>query len=211
MTDADTRRRTGYALTTPCRNCPFRTDISPYLRADRAREIAASLRDGGTFDCHKTITFDDVDDDGEDQPRRTGREQQCAGALIVMQREGFAGQMTRISGRLGLYDPDRLDVDAPVFGSLGEWIRAQDGGDVPTAEIDGEVLEFEHCGIVGPDCEDPAGYGGSDGVWENDDPPTCHPVDDTCSYCGAPVCTACRADRADQVLCVDCAETEETT
>jgi hypothetical protein len=206
MTTAETRRRAGYALTAPCRNCPFRTDLEPYLRADRAREIAAALHDGGTFDCHKTVTYDDEPED--DGPRRTGREQQCAGALIVMEREGTAGQATRIAGRLGLHDPDRLDLDAPVFDSLAEWVRAQDGGAVPTVEVDGEVLEYEHCGIVGPDCEDPAGYGGSGGVWENDDPPTCHPIDDVCGHCSAPVCTACRADR-DEVLCADCADVEE--
>jgi hypothetical protein len=199
-----TARKSGYALTTPCHNCPFRNDIDPYLRAERAREIAASLRNSGEFTCHKTVTFGD--DDDEPQPVHTGREQQCAGAAIILEKEGMPGQMMRISERLGLYDRDRLDMQAPVYESLTAWVHAQDGGTIPTVIVDGEVLEFEHCGIVAEDCEDPAGYGGSGGAWENDEPPTCHPIDDCCSWCGSPMCSACRAD---DDRCVTCAEDDE--
>ena len=34
-----------YKLKSPCSNCPFRTDIRPYLRPDRAEEILSHLRD----------------------------------------------------------------------------------------------------------------------------------------------------------------------
>ncbi len=45
-----------YTLRQPCNNCPFRTNVQPYLRPERAQEIARALRDGGEFPCHKTST-----------------------------------------------------------------------------------------------------------------------------------------------------------
>jgi hypothetical protein len=50
-----------YTMTTPCPKCPFRTDIRPYLRTDRAEEIADSLVHS-EFPCHKTTQHDDDDE-----------------------------------------------------------------------------------------------------------------------------------------------------
>lgn len=41
----------------PCRKCPFRNDCAPYLRHDRAQEIAQGLLAGGSFTCHETSTL----------------------------------------------------------------------------------------------------------------------------------------------------------
>jgi hypothetical protein len=127
----------------------------------------------------------------------------------VMERDGLAGQMTRMAEGFGYYDPKRLDMAAPVYASLTDWVRAQDGGDVPTVVVDGEVIEFEHCGVVGPDCEDPAGFSGGGGVYENDETPTCNPIDDVCSYCGRTMCAACSAERDGEAICVECVNEEE--
>ena len=52
-----------YDQTTPCSNCPFRNDgRGVYLSPDRVDEIEAAL-ERGPFPCHKTIDYDQADDD----------------------------------------------------------------------------------------------------------------------------------------------------
>lgn len=204
-----------YRAVRPCAHCPFRTDVEVYLRADRAREIADSLRQGSGFPCHET-TASDPEDDSSRMVVDTTIE--CAGALIVQEKAGQPNQQMRIAERLGIYDPSRLDMEAPVPDSLSAWVRRYvevEEGAIPTVEVrssDGtvEVLEFEHCGVVDTDCEDPAGYGFGSGADENSDTPTCNPLEDICQPCGTPACPACRVDNpdGDGYLCVFCAEGE---
>lgn len=126
--------RTPYTLKSPCANCPFRADKPFYLGAERAEEIADSLRDGSSFYCHKTIAYGDESDERENecedededeknlgQGEITSRSRMCAGALITLEREDSPNQIMRIAERLGLYDRSALDMDAPVYGSLDEW------------------------------------------------------------------------------------------
>ena len=113
-------RRQPYGLTKPCKLCPFRTDIPPYLTAPRVREIERSL-DRSEFPCHETVDYDDEGERSGEGPR----EMHCAGALILMMHEGTSSQMHRISHRLGLYDPSKLDMTAPVFTSWDEMADAQ--------------------------------------------------------------------------------------
>lgn len=106
----------GFNLKRPCEKCPFRTDIPRYLRESRYREIADTLRRGVVFPCHETVDYDD-----EGIARPYGKRQQfCAGALITMEngKGCVQHQMVRIGIRLGLFDPDSLDMSAPVYGSL---------------------------------------------------------------------------------------------
>lgn len=120
-------------LTSPCSNCPFRTDIPPYLSQARAKEIAAALyvkgdpSQGGVFPCHETTEFVPTGEYGEEELRATARSKWCAGSLILMEKQGVLGlnQMARIWMRMRMLNPDRLMLDAPVFGSFKEWIRAQ--------------------------------------------------------------------------------------
>lgn len=82
-----------------------------YLREARCEEIIEAITDlDQTFSCHKTIGG------------RAQDEKHCAGATILLQKIGMPNQMMRISGRLRLYDPDALDMDAPVFDSPDEFI-----------------------------------------------------------------------------------------
>lgn len=111
-----------YGMTTPCPQCPFRCDIPAYLNKARVREIERSL-DRGTFPCHKTTTHDD--ETGE--AVHSSDEVHCAGALILMEKEGRASQMMRIAERLGMYDASKLDMDAPVFDSFDDMAAAQPG------------------------------------------------------------------------------------
>jgi hypothetical protein len=108
-----------FDLKTPCVQCPFRTDIQPFLRPERAREITrAVLKAGQTFACHKTVRHDD---EGDSVP--SASEQHCAGALIMIERLGVPNQMMRIAERLGVYDYRKLDMDAPVFASAAAMVK----------------------------------------------------------------------------------------
>src|SRR6188768_4485028 len=49
-----------FDLTTPCKDCPFRADITFYLGPNRVRSILHSLfAEDATFACHKTVLHDD--------------------------------------------------------------------------------------------------------------------------------------------------------
>lgn len=162
-----------YRLVRPCSNCPFRLDVPPYLRPERATEIARSVAGGAEFYCHKTTKLVE-DDDGNAEMEIAANSQVCAGSLILMAKAGGENQMARIATRLGLLDLDLLDMDAPVPSSWAEWQER-------FVEEEGET-----CAIVGPGCEAPAGYLESGSVIAGTDY-----VDTRCSCCGEPVCEAC--------------------
>lgn len=121
---------TPYTLTTPCKNCPFRSDIQPYLTTARAQNISDDL-DDATFYCHKTLDYDraeedTLDDEGPDDSRIIGnRARACAGAMILMEKEERPNNPMRVAERLGIYDHTRLDMDAPVYDTAQDWIDAQ--------------------------------------------------------------------------------------
>ena len=202
-----------YRMSKPCPKCPFRSDIPKYLRPERAQQIADSLYDGAEFPCHQT-TEEVEDEDGMGERVATAKSAACAGALITMEKEGFSNQMVRIAERLGMYDHQALDMEAPVYGSLSEWVASYRETKTVEVTFNGvtETLEYEHCGVVAQDCEDPPGYMMGGGVAESTDEPTCHPVDDCCVLCGSPVCSTCRAglyepdNPSSPPVCVYCVE-----
>jgi hypothetical protein len=68
----------------PCKKCPFRNDIKPYLHPKRAEELAyAAQNKYSDFTCHATFEYDG----GEDhQGRPTGdfsNAKTCAGFLTL--------------------------------------------------------------------------------------------------------------------------------
>lgn len=110
-----------FDLTAPCKDCPFRSDVRPYLNKHRVREIIASITvQQGTFSCHKTNEHDD-----EGEAIETGKSQHCAGAAILLERMGRPNQMMRIAERLGMYDHTKLKMDSPVFDTPAKMIAAQ--------------------------------------------------------------------------------------
>lgn len=107
-----------FDLKTPCKDCPFRTDVRGYITASRAREIIDAITSQQkTFACHKTTKHDD---DGEHIPR--DKEQHCAGATIFLERMDAPNQMMRIAERIGFYDRRKLDMAAPVFKTASAMI-----------------------------------------------------------------------------------------
>lgn len=174
-----------YRLKRPCANCPFRVDVPPYLRPERAQEIATSIASGATFACHKTTV---LDEEGEGDLVEAPTSQMCAGAMIAMAKSEQANQIMRIAMRLGLLDPDQLDLDAPVVGSLTAFVDHHAG------EPDDEE-EIEPCSVADYGCEAPAGYmvGGSAirNVELDQDSTT------PCVSCGTSVCENCSAAAPD--------------
>lgn len=110
-----------HSLRTPCNNCPFRTDVPPFLRADRAREIARCTERHELY-CHKTTV---PDDEGGLQIVR-GRSKVCAGMMICLEKAERPSQMMRISERMGFYDRRKLDMDAPVYDRPEDFIEAHE-------------------------------------------------------------------------------------
>jgi len=63
----------------PCKHCPFRNDIRPYLHPDRAADIAyASENPYSDFPCHKTTEHDEY---GKHIP--SNKNKTCAGFLTM--------------------------------------------------------------------------------------------------------------------------------
>lgn len=92
------------------------------LARGRVKEIAGMMLDwnGGSFPCHKTTKFDE---DGEHYAH--DGEVHCAGALIFAEKNGNETQMMRVAGRLGLFDPTKLEPHYDeVFDTLAEMRKA---------------------------------------------------------------------------------------
>ena len=197
MTAEKQKRDLTFARVKPCKKCPFRTDVPPYLNAARVGEIATSIQQGGPFHCHETTV---PSDDGESM--EVGPDSSvCAGSIIVMEKMGQPNQHLRIAERLGLYDPKRMHMDSPVHDS---WVAVQrhHGG------RDEEEEQGQTCEVVGPGCEAPAGYMVNGAVVEGTEY-----VEGECSECGRPVCDACSTVVArygdDVTVCIECEEDED--
>lgn len=120
-----------FEITQPCKDCPFRNDVAFYLHKHRRQEIAASLLFADqTFACHKTVDYWRWDDDqaeNEDAEYiHSGDEQHCAGALIVLVKQGalWDNKMPRIAKMIGIFDETKLNVDAPVFDTMQAFVEA---------------------------------------------------------------------------------------
>lgn len=179
-------------LSSPCPQCPFRTDIDGYLTSGRVREIAISLYEGNSFPCHKTTV-----DDGEGDLVATSNSQQCAGAEIWLAHQGLSTKWRGVAAALGA-NVSVLDMDAPVARSLADLKRVH-GFD---------LMEVETCSTVGPNCSAPAGYLMGGGSVPGEDA-----AEFTCFQCGEPVCGECSAvgeydSYGVQRRCLDCREEE---
>lgn len=180
-----------FDLRRPCPKCPFRTDcMEGWLSRGRAAEIAHSLTvEQAPFACHETT----------EATGSTGPERHCAGALLVLDRSGEPpGQLARIAERTGVFKPDELDTDAPVFDSLHAFIEHHD---------DERDQQGEPCSVVDGACEAPAGYATSGGAVEA---VVAVGLTEECVECGGFVCNACSEDDGDgRRLCNFCKERTE--
>lgn len=113
-----------FDLVRPCAECPFRNDRLPFgLRRERIRAILGGGEGRAhwpatSFPCHKTIIY------GEERIITPPTAQQCAGVMIILHREDRWNDAMQLGQRLGMWDPSRLDMTAPVYASTREAVEA---------------------------------------------------------------------------------------
>lgn len=74
-------------MKSPCKHCPFRNDITPFLHPERATELAYMAQNKySSFPCHKTTEPDDESEDGEMLVTENSKE--CAGFLTLRAQAG---------------------------------------------------------------------------------------------------------------------------
>jgi len=67
----------------PCKHCPYRHDVKPFLTPERGEELAYITENPYShFACHKTTEHDDESDSGE--MLVTENSKTCAGFLTLM-------------------------------------------------------------------------------------------------------------------------------
>lgn len=116
-----------FTLKRPCNDCPFRREGGVRLYRARIREIVAGVtgNPGSSFPCHKTVQYDVEEDDEQGELDAATRDaSHCAGALIFAHKQEAYPQLIRIMGRLGMYDPERLEEQDTIFDSLHEMLAS---------------------------------------------------------------------------------------
>jgi hypothetical protein len=112
-----------FNLKRPCAHCPFRRDCRPgWLGRGGSERLVEALTQDRTFACHETLTEDE-----QGQTVQHEQSQHCAGALLVLERDPhqgglFSNFLVRFAARFDLFDPTRLDRQAPVFASFAAFI-----------------------------------------------------------------------------------------
>lgn len=118
-----------FRLHTPCSGCPFRSDSHATIPACYAEQIAHDLLGDGWFLCTETLRLVEGAEDGH--PEFSPDVEHCAGAMILLEKAGLPDRPMRLIQRLvrlGLvtgvgYDPAQLDMAAPVFNSLEDFVE----------------------------------------------------------------------------------------
>lgn len=118
MSRDDNQRR--YSLKEPCSSCPFRTDVEFNLMFERAQEIAATLRAGDEFWCHKTVAYE------TNKGSVVGKTRACAGARATLACEGHSTTLLQITERLSAEPVAVLNPDLPVYSSLDLWVASKE-------------------------------------------------------------------------------------
>lgn len=101
-----------FSLKTPCNQCPFRSDGKGIrLNGPRAAEIIKAISaEQRVFSCHKTH----ID---PENGRGWSFKSYCAGAMIFLHKNGMINEGMAAGMYYGFFDPNELDMTAPVFDS----------------------------------------------------------------------------------------------
>lgn len=87
----------------PCKHCPFRKDVKPFLHPKRGEELAFHVQNPyNTFPCHKTTEYDEEANEGEGDMVVTEDSLECAGFLTLRAVE--LGEDTCPEGFVPSYD-----------------------------------------------------------------------------------------------------------
>lgn len=104
----------------PCKHCPFRRDVRPFLTVPRAEEISGLASNRySEFHCHKTIEHDD--DTGEGFP--TQKSLVCAGFLAMQINEAGVSTPKGFEPSDAVYADSWEMVEAYEMAADGEWER----------------------------------------------------------------------------------------
>jgi len=72
----------------PCKHCPYRKDVKPFLTPERGEEIAYITQNPyNSFHCHKTTVSDEEFGGEGDEMVATNDSKMCAGFLTLMANE----------------------------------------------------------------------------------------------------------------------------
>lgn len=78
-----------YFMKEPCKHCPFRRDVRPFLHPDRASDIAyAAENPYSSFPCHKTTVSDEEFGGEGDERLAVETSKECAGFLTLRAQAG---------------------------------------------------------------------------------------------------------------------------
>ena len=102
----------------PCSSCPFRHDVKPFLTPERGEELANSASNPyNTFHCHKTLEYDDDDDNGDGDTFIGEHSKLCAGFLTLQHNENGSTA----------YDDDGFEPSPLVYSDSWEMEQAYQG------------------------------------------------------------------------------------
>ena len=74
-----------YFMKSPCKHCPFRHDVKPFLHPERGEQLAHHATNPyNTFPCHKTTIPDEDDSSMVVGPNS----KECAGFMTLQINEG---------------------------------------------------------------------------------------------------------------------------
>lgn len=103
-----------YFVKKPCKHCPFRKDVKPFLTPERGEELAYGAANiYNSFPCHKTTKHDN---DGD--VIITGNEKECAGFLTL--------QIAELGNDIEGFEPSY----ELVYGSIPEMVEAYEEREV---------------------------------------------------------------------------------
>ena len=123
-----------YDLRTPCRNCPFRSDETRirFSCRERAEEIEESAYRNG-FPCHLSAELVEDDEEWESNGYVFGdATQHCAGYILMQLHESSGDAWPGMGNDEELLErlEQRMNLEAPVFHSIEEFLAANEETDV---------------------------------------------------------------------------------
>jgi hypothetical protein len=111
-----------FDLKRPCINCPFR--IGQGERYQLAPKTLRDIRNGPTFQCHKTVDYDHF----RDPIKRQGdNPQMCAGLIAVLHRDGDDNTIMQIASRVWGVDFSGFDPDNEAYPTWAAVVEAHRG------------------------------------------------------------------------------------
>lgn len=137
-----------FDLTSPCGDCPFRSDKPFHLSPERVRQILGGgdhWWPAASFPCHRTIIYGD--DENGDTTTIPPSAQQCAGVMAILHRENRPNDAMQVVERWGLWNPAALDPTAPFYASTEDAIRGQEA-----MVRFGDIGSIRRCDYVCPHC-----------------------------------------------------------